>query len=390
LKKLLTFGIVLLLLSGLSFAQSPVPDNAVLEKIADGFDFVEGPVWDDTLGLLFSDLQGNAIYRWTEEDSAVIYLSPSANSNGLAYDSSGQLIIAQTGLRRVALQDSNGTIVSIADTFDGKKLNSPNDLAVKSDGSIFFTDPPFNIPSGQQQELSFSGIFRISPSGDLQLLDNTLNLPNGICFSPDESKLYVNNSQARVIYVWDVEDSTINNKREFARITPQGYADGMKVDSGGNLFCTGPLGVWVFSPDGDLLDTIRITGSSPSNCNWGDADRKTLYITAGSNVYRIRLEETLDVKDRGELPGEIELFQNYPNPFNPTTNFGFRVSESGTLSLKIYDVLGNEITTIIEGEFTPGEYNIPFSADILLSSGTYFYQLQSGDFLQTKKLIFMK
>jgi len=390
LKKFLTFGIVLLLLSGLSFAQSPVPDNAVLEKIADGFDFVEGPVWDDTLGLLFSDLQGNAIYRWTEEDSAVIYLSPSANSNGLAYDSSGQLIIAQTGLRRVALQDSNGTIVSIADTFDGKKLNSPNDLAVKSDGSIFFTDPPFNIPSGQQQELSFSGIFRISPSGDLQLLDNTLNLPNGICFSPDESKLYVNNSQARVIYVWDVEDSTINNKREFARITPQGYADGMKVDSGGNLFCTGPLGVWVFSPDGDLLDTIRITGSSPSNCNWGDADRKTLYITAGSNVYRIRLEETLDVKDRGELPGEIELFQNYPNPFNPATNFGFRISESGTLSLKIYDVLGNEISTIIEGEFTPGEYYFPFSADVLLSSGTYFYQLQSVDFIQTKKLIFMK
>jgi gluconolactonase len=248
LKKLFTIYSVLSLLFSVTFAQSPVPDDAVLEKIAGGFQFVEGPVWNDTLGLLFSDMNGNKIYRWTEEDSAVIYLSPSANSNGLAYDLSGRLIIAQTGLRRMALRDSSGIIISIADTFNGKKLNSPNDIAVKSDGSIFFTDPDFNIPQGQQRQLSFKGIFRISPEGTLTVLDTTFDKPNGICFSPDESKLYVNESPNGKIYVWDVNDSTITNKQLLYTIPLGGYADGMKVDTAGNLYCTGPTGVWVISP----------------------------------------------------------------------------------------------------------------------------------------------
>jgi len=270
-------------------AQSPVPENAKPELIASGFQFVEGPVWSDSIGLLFSDLDGNIAYRWTEVDSITEYLNPSYNSNGLTYDSEGRLIIAQTGLRRVARLEFDGSQTSLANNYNGKKLNSPNDPVVKSDGSIFFTDPPFNIPSGEKQELSFSGIYRISPYGRLQLLDSTLNLPNGICFSKDETKLYVNNSKVRIIYVWDViNDSTIANKREFASINPIGYADGMKIDTEGNLFCTGPEGVWMFSPEGNLLDKIPLP-QNPSNCNWGDADRKTLYITAGNSVYRIRL-----------------------------------------------------------------------------------------------------
>ena len=270
-------------------AQSPVPEDAKPELIASGFQFVEGPVWSDSIGLLFSDLDGNIAYRWTEVDSITEYLNPSYNSNGLTYDSEGRLIIAQTGLRRVARLEFDGSQTSLANNYNGKKLNSPNDPVVKSDGSIFFTDPPFNIPSGEKQELSFSGIYRISPYGRLQLLDSTLNLPNGICFSKDETKLYVNNSKVRIIYVWDViNDSTIANKREFASINPIGYADGMKIDTEGNLFCTGPEGVWMFSPEGNLLDKIPLP-QNPSNCNWGDADRKTLYITAGNSVYRIRL-----------------------------------------------------------------------------------------------------
>jgi len=270
-------------------AQSPVPENAKPELIASGFQFVEGPVWSDSIGLLFSDLDGNIAYRWTEDDSISEYLNPSYNSNGLTYDSDGRLIIVQTGLRRVARLEFDGSQTSLANNYNGKKLNSPNDLVVKSDGSIFFTDPPFNIPSGEKQQLSFSGIYRISPYGKLQLLDSTLNLPNGICFSKDETKLYVNNSKVRIIYVWDViNDSTIANKREFASINPIGYADGMKIDTEGNLFCTGPEGVWMFSPEGNLLDKIPLP-QNPSNCNWGDADRKTLYITAGNSVYKIRL-----------------------------------------------------------------------------------------------------
>jgi gluconolactonase len=371
------------------FAQSPIPEGAELELIANGFQFVEGPVWNDTLGLLFSDLNGNRVYRWNEEDSISIFLNPSANSNGLTYDLDGNLILAQTGLRRVALRESNGTQISLADTFDGKKLNSPNDLAVKSDGAIFFTDPPFNIPPGQQQELNFAGIFRISPYGELQLLDGTLNLPNGICFSPDESKLYVNNSQARIIYVWDVvDDSTITNKREFARITPVGYADGMKVDSDGNLFCSGPQGVWVFSPDGTLIDTILVP-ANPSNCNWGDEDRKTLYITAGNSIYRIRLVAATGVKDYDNIPGKFELYQNYPNPFNPRTNLSFAIGYSSFVSLKVYDLIGREIATLVNEHKPAGKYEIEFIAEGL-PSGIYYYQLKAGNFIQTKKLVLIK
>ena len=356
-----------------------------VENIAGGFSFVEGPVWKDGLGLLFSDIPANRVYLWSPDSGLSTYLNPSGNSNGLTYDLQGRLLLAQTGLRRIARLELDGTQTSLADTFSGKKLNSPNDLAVKSDGSVFFTDPPFNIPAGQQQELSFSGIYRISPYGELQLLDSTLNLPNGICFSPDETKLYVNNSQVRIIYVWDViDDTTIANKREFARINPVGYADGMKVDPDGNLYCTGPLGVWVFSPEGIVLDTILV--ASPSNCNWGDEDRRTLYTTAGNNVYRYRLPAT-GVEDEGTLPKGFELYQNYPNPFNPETKIKFTLPNAGirhAVSLRIYDILGREVATLINEERNAGEYEVQFSAKggftfgrntSELSSGIYFYQL---------------
>jgi len=377
------------LIGSFSFAQSPIPDGTEIELIANGFQFVEGPVWNDTLGLLFSDLSGNKVYKWTEDDSISIFLNPSSNSNGLTYDLEGHLILAQTGLRRVTRRESGGSLTSLADTFNGKKLNSPNDLAVKSDGAIFFTDPPFNIPPGQQQELTFAGIFRISPTGELQLLDSTLNLPNGICFSPDETKLYVNNSQARIIYVWDIiDDSTIANKREFARINPTGYADGMKVDSSGNLFCTGPLGVWVFSPEGDLLDTILVP-INPTNCNWGNEDRKTLYITAGNSVYRIRIEPVTGVEKEYNSLDKFELYQNYPNPFNPITNIGFRITEFGFISLKVYDLLGKEIAALINEEKPAGNYSVHFDGEGL-GSGIYFCKIIAGGYYQSKKMILVK
>jgi len=379
----------------LIYAQSPVPSGAQIERIATGFSFTEGPLWNDTLGLLFSDINANRIYQWSPLDSSTkTYLQPSNNSNGLTYDSAGRLIFTQMNLRRIARQEFDGTITPLVSTYNGKKFNSPNDLVVKSDGSIFFTDPNWNVPGGQQnQELSFQGVFRLSPAGTLTVLDTTFDKPNGICFSPNEEKLYVNASSQGRIYVWDVvDDSTIVGKKVFNTTLLNGYPDGMKTDTAGNIFCTGPGGVWIFSPSGEYLDKIAMPqgASNPSNCNWGDDDRKTLYITAGTSVYRIRLAETVGVKDRGVLPEQMELYQNYPNPFNPTTNFGFRIANFGLVSLKIYDVLGNEIATVVEGEFTPGEYTFSFSADVLLSSGTYFYQLHSGEFLQTKKLIFMK
>ena len=279
-----------------SFSQSPIPKGAKVDTIVSGLYQLEGPVWKDGVGLLFSDIQANKIYRWSPIDSSLtVYLNPSDSSNGLTFDQQGRLILTQMAKRRVARQELDGTITPLASTYDGKKFNSPNDLVVKSDGSIFFTDPDFNIPRGQSSELKFQGIYRISTSGSITLLDKTLNKPNGICFSLDEKKLYVNESAKDSIYVWDVvNDSTLANKRPFYKIPVNGYADGMKIDWAGNIYCTGPTGVWIISPDGTYLDKI-VTPRNPSNCAWGDADKKTLYMTTGNStlgtgfVYRIRL-----------------------------------------------------------------------------------------------------
>ncbi|MEW6652121.1 MAG: SMP-30/gluconolactonase/LRE family protein [Bacteroidota bacterium] len=281
---------VLLLFSGVGAAQSPVPKEAKLEKISTGHIFVEGPVWKDGVGLLFSDMGSNCINKWNQESGTTVFLKPSFVSNGLTFDNDGRLILMQTGKRRVARLEEDGTTqISLADKFEGKKFNSPNDLAVKSSGSIFFTDPDFNTPQGEIAELSIKGIYRLAKNGSLKLLDDTFDKPNGICFSPDEKKLYVCESPKAIVYVWDVvDDSTIANKKLFYSIPEKGYADGMKCDADGNLFCTGPGGVWVISPKGILLDKI-VTPETPTNCNWGDADRKTLYVTAQTSVYRIRL-----------------------------------------------------------------------------------------------------
>ncbi|HEX9653661.1 MAG TPA: SMP-30/gluconolactonase/LRE family protein, partial [bacterium] len=248
----------------------------------------EGPVWSDELGLLFSDIPANTVYRWTPDSGVSVYLHPSGNSNGLTFDSQNRLLLAQHGNRRLARRDSLGNEISLAAHYNGKRLNSPNDIAIKSDGAIFFTDPPYGI-SPNQEELGFYGIYRLSPSGSLQLLDASLQRPNGIVFSPDEAILYVCDSDARDIYIWDVVgDSLLANKRLFAHMDPEGNADGMKVDAAGHLFATGPVGVWVYSPDGTMLNVIPVPGQT-SNCGWGDADRKTLYVTSGSGVYRIRI-----------------------------------------------------------------------------------------------------
>jgi gluconolactonase len=354
-------------------AQSPVPEGVAVERIATGFQFVEGPLWKDGVGLLFSDIPANTVYLWTPDSGARVYLKPSFNSNGLTLDLQGRLLLAETGTRRIARLEDDGSQTPLASTYDGKKLNSPNDLVVKSDDAVFFTDPPFNIPEGEKAELTFAGIYRISPPGNLQLLDSTLNLPNGICFSPDESKLYVNNSSERIIYVWDVvNDSTIANKRPFAYISPTGYADGMKVDVAGNVFCSGPLGVWVFAPNGTVLDTILVPGQT-TNCNWGDADRKTLYITSGNSVYRIRLIAT-GVDDHGSVvPKALELYTNYPNPFNPTTTIRYRIPVRSEITLEVYDALGQKVATLKRGELEAGSYDAVWSTDV--ATGTYFYRV---------------
>ena len=368
---------ILLLIAGCIscvVAQSPVPHNATVEMIAGGFQFVEGPVWRDGAGLLFSDIPANKVYQWTPGAGVSVFRNPSGNSNGLTFDAQGRLVMTQTGNRRVARVESTGEETVLAATYTGKKLNSPNDVVVKSDGSIFFSDPTFNIPAGQKAELGFSGIYRISPYGPLQLLDASLNEPNGICFSPDETKLYVNNSSERVIYMWDVvNDSTIANKRRFASMNPVGYADGMKTDAAGNVFCSGPLGVWVFSPGGVVLDTILVPGQT-SNCNWGDASRKTLYITSGTAVYRIQFATT-GVEENAPHEGQLnELRGNYPNPFNPATAISYQLSAVSLVSLKVYDIRGRQVALLVDELRQSGIHAVRWDA-AGYPSGVYLVQL---------------
>ncbi|WP_365973017.1 SMP-30/gluconolactonase/LRE family protein [Moorena sp. SIO4G3] len=269
-----------------------IAPNTQVEKVAGGFKFTEGPVWHPDGFLLFSDIPANTIYKWQPEQKNEIFRQPSGNANGNTLDRSGRLVTAEHSNRRLSLTQKDGNIVTLASHYQGKRLNSPNDLAVKSDGSIYFTDPPYGIKS-EQEELGFYGVYRLAPDGTLTLLVDDFVRPNGIVFSPDETKLYVNDSQRGHIRVFDVKpDGMLENGKLFAELKPpskEGAADGMKVDIQGNVYSTGPGGVWIFDPSGNLLGIIEVP-EAPANLAWGDSDYQTLYITARNSLYRIRLK----------------------------------------------------------------------------------------------------
>jgi sugar lactone lactonase YvrE len=262
--------------------------NPIVEKVAGGFIFVEGPVWIDGKGLVFSDIPGNTIYLFGIDSSISVFKNPSGNSNGLTIDKQGNLILCQHGLRQVSRLGADGSFIPLASKYKGKRLNSPNDIVVAIDGSVFFTDPPYGLGKDEKSETGFSGIYRVMPTGKLYLLDSTLGHPNGIVISNDQKKLYVDDSEERIICTWDIiNDSTIANKTQIAHMEPKGSTDGMKLDSEGYLYSTGPGGIWIYSPDGKFLRIIEVPGQN-TNCAWGDSDRKTLYVTAGNSLYRIR------------------------------------------------------------------------------------------------------
>jgi len=274
-----------------------VPKGSKPEKIATGFVFTEGPIWDASQGcLFFSDIPANKMRKWTEAKGAELFREPSGKSNGLTLDKQGRLIACEHANRRVSRTEKDGTVATIADKYNGKKLNSPNDVVVKSDGSIYFTDPPYGLTAEfgnlGEQELPFQGVYRLSADGKtLTLLVDDFDKPNGLAFSPDESLLYIDDTDRAHVRVFDVKpDGTIASGRIFVELkgTEPGNVDGMKIDSEGNAYVTGPGGISIFDPSGKKLGRIDVPEVA-ANIAWGDKDWKTLFITGSTSLYRIRL-----------------------------------------------------------------------------------------------------
>lgn len=277
-----------------------LPEGAEVEHLANGFEFTEGPLWNAEEGyLLFSDMPGDVMRRWWEKTGEVEEVrKPSNISNGLTYDTDGRLVACEHATSRVTRTEHDGTTTTLASHYHGKELNSPNDVVVKSDGKIYFTDPPagrtaqFGIE--RPQELDFQGVFMLSAEGGEQrLLVDDFEMPNGLCFSPDETLLYINDTARMHIRVFDVRaDGTIENGRVFFEEKDpgdlgEGNPDGMKVDERGNVYCTGPGGIWAISAGGEHLGIIHVPEKT-ANFNWGGADWSTLYITASTSIYRVQ------------------------------------------------------------------------------------------------------
>ena len=287
-----------------------VPPGATIEKLAEGSKWAEGPVWTPRLGaILFSDIPNNAIMQWSEASGIRLFMKPSgytgaapgsdeSGSNGLTLDRQGRLVMCQHGDRRIVRVEKDGHWTTLADKYEGKRFNSPNDLVYKSNGDLYFTDPPYGLSkwlADSARELSYCGVFRLSAEGKLTLLTDKMTMPNGIGFSPDEKTLYVAQSDfAKALWMaFPVKaDGSLGQGRVFFDATPwikkglPGLPDGLKIDKHGNVFAAGPGGINVFAPDGTHLGRLN-TGVPTANCRFGD-DGSTLYITANTWLCRVR------------------------------------------------------------------------------------------------------
>lgn len=273
-----------------------IDGQARLEKVAGGFEFTEGPIWHpDEKWLVFSDIAGSRQYKWSEKDGLTLFRSPSNQSNGNAFDHQGRIISCEHASSHLVRHEHDGKLVkSIATHYKGLELNSPNDVVVDSQGRIWFTDPSFgrireDLGILREQQLGFQGVFRLDSDGELTLVADEFQQPNGLCFSNNEKKLFINDSWGPTIHVFDVSaEGHLSGGKVWCEVTGEGEGvpDGMKIDLAGNIFCNGPGGVHVFAPDATCLGVIQIPEKSTNFC-FGGENRSTLFVTASTSVYRI-------------------------------------------------------------------------------------------------------
>jgi len=268
-------------------ALSDIVDSEVKE-LAKDLKFTEGPVWVPEGYLLFSDNPVNRLYKWSPDGKTVVFREPCNKANGLSLDLQNRLLVAEQGERRVTVTQADGKIECVAGMFEGKPFNSPNDLVVHSSGALYFTDPTYGL-EGRKQEQPVQGVYRVGKPGEAaqRVVKDSFKQPNGLAFSPDEKILYVGDSEADFINAYDVQpDGSLTNERRFCTVK---NPDGMKVDQKGRLFTSSADGISVFQPDGTLIGAIRFP-QQPANCAFGDKDLKTLFVTARTGVYSVRLK----------------------------------------------------------------------------------------------------
>jgi gluconolactonase len=268
------------------------------EVLGTGFIFTEGPVWHATGGfLLFSDMPGDHLRRYSDADGISTFRKPCHKSNGLAYDHQGRLLVCEHATSRLTRTEADGSTTTLASHYQGRALNSPNDLVVRSDGAIYFSDPIYgrmdHYGVKRDPELPFRGVYRIDPGGGLNLLADDFEQPNGLCFSADERRLFVNDTARGHIRVFDVAaDGTVSGGRVWATLTGDepGAPDGMKMDASGNLYCCGPGGIHILAPDATCLGVLGLPEGVANFC-WGDSDLRSLYVAATTSLYRVRMRQ---------------------------------------------------------------------------------------------------
>jgi sugar lactone lactonase YvrE len=287
-----------------------IDKNARIENITGDFvgRVTEGPLWSPRGFLIFSDIYEDKVYRWNPNGKLEVFRDPGQFPNGNTYDQQGRLVMAEQKLRRLIRIEKDGKLTVLADQWQGKKLNCPNDVVVRKDGTIYFTDPWWSFPPGAVQELDFQAVWRITPDGKISPESKDFGLPNGIGLSPDEKTLYIGDSRRAMLYALDVApDGSLSNQRLLTDLksTEKGAVDGMKLDEQGNIWTTGPGGVWIIDKTGAHIGTIRLPGATnlkistfpptmqdfanvPANVGWGGHDYKTLYMTAPQSVFRVQ------------------------------------------------------------------------------------------------------